>query len=320
MSIDISTYLGSLHLKSCLMNASGALCTTYSELYDLEKSSSGAIVTKSMSYYSKDGNIKPRYFHNEDLSINSMGLANLGHMFYLTNAAVVTEKPYIISIAGLELNHTILIIEDALLNKNVDGIELNISCPNICQNDTILAYHFDELEKYLQHLEPYIIKQVKPFGIKLPPYWEPAQFKEMSKIIIKYKFNFVTMINSVPNTLVIDTDTESPLIKPKSGIGGLGGKFIKPIVLSNIYQFRHLLPKEIQIIGCGGVTNGEDVFHHLLAGASVVQIGTQLMYEGVNVFDRIENELKDIMKLKGYLNLNSIIGQLKSNTPDMSDY
>jgi dihydroorotate dehydrogenase (fumarate) len=320
-SIDISTYLGKeCYLKSCLMNASGAYCTTHSELYDLEKSKSGAMITKSMSFFHKDGNPKPRYYHDSDLSINSMGLANMGHVFYLANAKSVKTKPYIVSIAALDINQTISIIQDSIENPNVAAIEFNISCPNICQKDTILAYHYDDLDNYLKIIEPYITKANKPFGLKLPPYWEAAQFKNIVQLIIKYKFNFITLINSVPNCLVIDTESESPVIKPKNGVGGLGGKFIKPIVLSNIYQFRQLLPTDIQIIGCGGVETGEDVFHHLLAGASIVQIGTSLMREGPQVFDRIEKELLDIMRQKQYTNLNQIIGKIKYNTPSHYDY
>ena len=315
MSINVT--LGkSCHLSSCIMNASGAKCTTLPELSELSNSNDiGAVVTKSCSIQVRNGNQKPRYYHDSDLSINSMGLPNEGFEFYMKTAETISKiTPVIMSVSALDLAQTDTMISASLLNPSISAIELNISCPNICNADTILAYHFEDLDKCLKYLKPVLdARKNTAIGIKLPPYWEPQQFKDIAKIIIKYNFDFVTMVNSVPNCLVIDSETESPVIFPKHGIGGLGGKFIKPIVLSNIYQLRQLLPPEIQIIGCGGIMNGEDVFHHLLAGASMVQIGTILMQEGVSAFERIANELRYIMKRKNYKSIDEIIGKLKDH-------
>lgn len=322
--MSLSINLVNIKLESCLMNASGALCTTYDELKDLSQSQSGVIVSKSCSYVERKGNPKPRYYHSDNFSINSMGLANLGYNFYLSSAKYLNsnQKPFMMSIATLDDEYTFQILDSALKSPHIAMIEINISCPNICNTDTILAYHFTDLDNYLTKMKPYLDKNEnsKPIGVKLPPYWEPYQFKEMSKLIVKYGFNFITLVNSVPNCLVIDTDTDSPVIKPKNGIGGLGGSYIKPVVLSNISQFYRLLPKEIQIIGCGGVETGEDVYHHLLAGASCVQIGTSLMKHGTNIFEAVGNELKTIMKMKGYDSIGQIVGHLKYNTPMQDGY
>jgi dihydroorotate dehydrogenase (fumarate) len=68
---------------------------------------------------------------------------------------------------------------------------------------------------------------------------------------------------------------------------------------------------EIDIIGCGGVTDGSDVFEHILCGASAVQVGTQLTKDGVKIFDRLELELKNIMINKGYTKISDFKGKLK---------
>lgn len=313
MSLNIN--LGKTQLLSCLMNASGAKCTTYTELSQLADSKAGAIVTKSCSIQPKKGNLKPRYYHDAELSINSMGLPNEGFLTYIDIAETISKStPVIISITTLDLAQTATMITIALSNPHISAIELNISCPNICNTDTILAYHFEELDKCLQFLKPSLDNRGDTaIGIKLPPYWEPQQFKQIAELIIKYNYNFVTLVNSIPNCLVIDTQTEAPVITPKNGLGGLGGKFIKPIVLSNIYQLRQLLPSTIQIIGCGGIVTGEDVFHHLLAGASMVQIGTTLMQEGYSTFERIENELLFIMEQKKYKSIDEIIGKIRKH-------
>lgn len=314
-TMDLTAKLSNLQLQNCILNASGALCMSLEELKQLDTSQSGAIITKSCTIKEKLGNPRPRYYHDKNISLNSMGLPNLSHDVYVDLANKMSfGKPYILSVAGdipENINH---ILKEAINNDNIHGIELNISCPNICDADQILGYHFDDMDKFLSQIAENInglVSVQKPVGIKLPPYWEPYQFKEIAKIIVKYNFNFVTTVNSVPNCLIIDTETEMPVIKPKGGIGGLGGKYIKPVVLSNIRQLRNQLPENIQIIGCGGIATGEDIFHHLLAGASLVQVGTILMQEGISVFERLNKELADIMKKKKYSKLSDVIGKLK---------
>jgi len=86
---------------------------------------------------------------------------------------------------------------------------------------------------------------------------------------------------------------------------------IKPVALANIRAFWKAFQGRIPIIGEGGIGSGGDVFEHLLAGASAVQIGTALMEEGLQVFDRIERELASILAKKGYHGVESAVGRLK---------
>jgi len=67
----------------------------------------------------------------------------------------------------------------------------------------------------------------------------------------------------------------------------------------------------MMIIGCGGIKNGVDVFEHLLAGASMVQLGTVLGKEDVVCFERIQREFYEYIEKKGYTDVGQIIGNLK---------
>ncbi len=71
------------------------------------------------------------------------------------------------------------------------------------------------------------------------------------------------------------------------------------------------LNPEIKIIGTGGVTSGRDVYDHILCGADLVEVGSQLAIEGVAVFERLERELSEIIIEKGYTSLADFRGQLK---------
>ena len=149
------------------------------------------------------------------------------------------------------------------------------------------------------------------YGVKLPPYFDPAHHSIMAEVIKRTGVDFLTLINSVGNGLVVDPDRETVVIKPKGGFGGLGGPLIKPVALANVRAFWRLLGENCPIIGTGGVAGGLDVFEHFLCGASAVQIGTQLVEEGTSVFERVERELAGVLETKHYRSPGHCRGRLK---------
>jgi dihydroorotate dehydrogenase (NAD+) catalytic subunit len=86
----------------------------------------------------------------------------------------------------------------------------------------------------------------------------------------------------------------------------MSGKAIKPIALRNVYTVYDNV--DIPIIGVGGISNFEDVVEFLFAGARAVQIGTSIMDEGVEVFDKINKDLEEFMNKKGYESIDEMIG------------
>ncbi|MBI5389869.1 dihydroorotate oxidase [Candidatus Woesearchaeota archaeon] len=307
--IDLSTTITGIKLKNPLMNASGALCMTKEELHELGASSSGAFISKSCTLLARDGNPEPRYADFSGGSINSMGLPNPGYQFYTSFFPELAKytKPLFASVSGLSLADNVQIIKTFSEVKALSAIELNLSCPNVPGKPQV-GYDFEHSAEYI-HAVSKICK--KPLGVKLPPYFDFAHFEQMAAIINKSNIAFVTCINSLGNGLVIDPAKEQVVIKPKGGYGGIGGSCVKPIALSNVHKFRELLKPSIQVIGCGGVTSGTDVFEHLLAGADVVQVGTTLVQYGPKVFDRLLKELEIIMKKKQYSSLVDCKGKLK---------
>ena len=149
-------------------------------------------------------------------------------------------------------------------------------------------------------------------GVKLPPYFDMAHFDKIAEVLNKFPLHYVNCINSIGNGLYIDTEKEEVVIKPKDGFGGIGGEYIKPTALANVRAMYTRLNKNIQVIGCGGVLTGQDVFEHILCGASMVQVGSQLMKENPSIFGRLLSELKEIMSQKGYQSIDDFKGKLKS--------
>lgn len=316
--------ISKLTFESCIFNASGPKCSLEEELINIDKSDAGAVVTKTSTLELRKGNPKPRYYDNILGSINSMGLPNQGHQYYIKMAQKI-NKPYIISMSGMTLEDTILVLTNIIIakrnfNKKIDGIEINLSCPNIVGKGQ-LAYDFKALDTYLSEICNiyssllYNYDERPILGIKLPPYFELSHFEIVSEIINKYPIDFITCINSIANALIVNYKEETTVIRPKDGIGGLGGNYVKPTGLSNVRNFYlqfKKLNKNICIIGCGGIETGKDAFEYILCGADLVQIGTQFYKEDVKVFKRIKKELEDIMKSKKYTQLTDFKGKLKT--------
>ncbi|HII4257529.1 TPA: dihydroorotate oxidase [Enterococcus faecium] len=297
-----------------LMNASGVHCMTTQELDELAHSEAGAFITKSCTINERKGNPEPRYFDVPLGSINSMGLPNLGFSYYLEYALAYEKvqenqnQPLFFSIAGMSVQENLEMLEK-IEKSGFNGItELNLSCPNL-PGKPQLAYDFEATYETLKEVFSIFSK---PLGIKLPPYFDFAHFDQMADILNQFPLTYVNAINSVGNGLYIDTEQEAVVIKPKEGFGGIGGEYIKPTALANVRAFYTRLKPEIQIIGTGGIRTGQDAFEHLLCGASMLQIGTELHKEGPEIFSRIIKELTQIMSEKGYTSIDEFKGKLRT--------
>lgn len=306
--MDLSVTIAGVRFPNCLMNAAGALCVTQEELEALGSSRSGAIVTKSMTREPRDGNPGPRYYAFPGGSINSMGLPNLGYQVYgeLIRALKQFGKPVIASVAGFNENDFVTIAQ-YINQKQPDLMEVNLSCPNV-PGEPQIGYDLKASERLLQQVRNVV---TCPMGVKLPPYFDPAHHEAMAHMLRRIDIQFLSLINSVGNGLVVDPESESVVIKPKGGFGGLGGALIKPVALANVRAFWKLFQGQMPIIGTGGVMTGRDAFEHLLCGATAMQVGTQLVDEGLQVFPRLLRELQQELEKRGYANPGECVGQLK---------
>jgi len=307
---DISTEIAGVKFETCVFNTAGPADVTLKELEIIGKSKSSAITMKSCTLEPRKGNPEPRYADLEFGSINSMGLPNLGYKAYVKFSKILKgkyTKPVVASISGMTLEDNIVIFK-AFNDSPVDLIEFNPGSPNTI-GKPIVGYDFQEMDRLLEAVSK-ICK--KPWGVKLPAYFDFVHYDQIAKVIKKYPVKFLTCVNSVGNGLVIDPDKEKTVIKPKGGFGGIGGRYIKYTALANVRKFYELLGKKIQIIGVGGVYTGVDAFEFILAGASAVQIGTAFLQKGPGIFEQVQKELLDFMDKKGYKNIEDVCGNLKT--------
>ncbi len=306
--MNLAADIAGITFPTCIMNAAGARCVTADELETIGRSRAGAIVTKSMTREARDGNPTPRYVTFPHGSINSMGLPNLGYQSYVTLIPHLKtfKKPVIASVAGFNPDE-FLEIASAIDATHPHLIEINLSCPNL-EGHPQIGYDFEAAAHLLNRLRKVV---TCPMGTKLPPYFDPVHHDHMAAVLERCRVDFISVINSVGNGLVIDPDTDTTVITPKGGFGGLGGAIIKPVALANVRAFSLRLQGRIPIIGVGGIETGQDIYEHLLAGASAVQIGTAFVEEGEHVFDRLEQELAAVLQKKGLQSAAEAVGRLE---------
>jgi dihydroorotate dehydrogenase (fumarate) len=261
-----------------------------------------------MTVEARAGNPLPRYYAFPGGSINSMGLPNLGYRAYAELIPKLKHfgKPVLASVAGL-CEDDFPLIARIINDARPDLIEVNLSCPNIPGKPQI-GYDPEASERLIKRVRPLI---TVPMGVKLPPYFDPAHHQLMGDVIARCGVDFLNLINSVGNALMVNPDDEAVVIKPKGGFGGLGGAIIKPVALANVRAFYKHFKGQMPIIGTGGVSSGLDAFEHMLCGATAVQVGTALVEEGVQVFARLEKELAACLEQKGYKSVAECRGKLK---------
>ena len=309
------TNLAGLKLTSFIYNASGVNNQILPQLKKIADSASGAVVLKSTSVDKWKGNQTPNYIVKSKLipgsTLNCMGIPNEGmdatiemikQLRQYTNKPII---PSIFSLGGMDQYYEMMDKLEA--NKDYfDMLEVNVSCPNI-PGKPLLAYDMEAMESLLLRLQKYTFKK----ALKLPPYFDMSQFDKMSEMVIKYKIDVIIVSNTIGGCLVINPETEATVLKPKNGMGGLGGDFVKPLALGNVWNFWQRLQGKVQIVGVGGVRTGTDAFEFLLAGADAVQTGTTWAQEGLPSFDRIAGEFDTIMAEHGYASIEAARGKLK---------
>lgn len=267
------------------INASGCWCSDEMQIQELFNSNLGAIVTKTCTLLPKDGNPEPTYHRLDNIHLNSKGLPNKGYYYYkdlYTKFAAI--KPFILSVAWEHnTNNTITILKDydSFVNK-YELIELNLSCPNL--NHSIPSYNYESLDNILKTISNLKLENLY-FSLKLSPYLDHSLCDKIIETINinnpNKQIKFIVLSNSIPNCFMVEND--KPVLS--NIYGGLSGKLNKFISLSNVKYFKDKLSKEIQIIGCGGIENIEDVEDYLKNGANYVQLASCFYNEKTNNLD-----------------------------------
>jgi dihydroorotate dehydrogenase (NAD+) catalytic subunit len=208
--------------------------------------------------------------------INAMGLPNPSSGF-LEELEILQGKPVIASIFGGSPEDFSLVA--SWFKDKVRGFELNVSCPHAEGYGAQIGCNPD----LVQECTRAVAKTGLPVWVKLTP--NITDIKEAGIAAQKGGASAVVAINTV-KAMRISTGIRRPVLG--NIIGGLSGPAIFPIALRCVWELYEAL--EIPIIGCGGVSNADNVIEMMMAGASAVEVGSAVL-DGEDIFNKISDEL-----------------------------
>ena len=295
----LSITFAGLKLRNPLILASGILGTSGSSLRRVAESGAGAVVTKSIGKVAREGHRNPSVIKIEQGYLNAIGLANPGIENFKEEIGIARQGnvPVIGSVYGFSI-HEFVEVAKAMQSYGADAIELNLSCPNVAKAGAFYSQN--------EELAYEVVKEVKksvsfPVIVKLSIHTK--DIVSVAKACEEAKCDAITAINTI-KAMKIDTKIKMPVLGNK--IGGLSGACIKPVALAAVYE----IVKEVKVpvIGCGGISSGEDAVEFFLAGARAVQIGSAVAERGVSIFRKVCGEILSYLEENNYEHIGEIMG------------
>ena len=289
--------------KTPIMTASGTYGYGDEVKGLVELENIGAVITKSVTRYPREGNPPPRISEEKFGMLNSIGLANLGVENFLNEKISIInnlETDVIINIAGSTIDEYIETLEilESSEGKHA-GYEINISCPNVKEGGMEFGVDPIMTEKLTAELRKYTDKMLI---MKLSP--NVTKIEDIAKASEQGGADCISAINTLVG-MGIDIKTRKPKIN--TIYGGLSGPAIKPIALAHVHKIYKSI--SIPIIGIGGIKSVDDIMEFILAGADLVQIGT-LNYQEPGIGVRLASDLENYLKESNINSISELKGQL----------
>lgn len=308
---DMKVNFCGVKFKNPLVLASGILGITASSWKNVMKNGAGGVTTKSLWLREHKGHKNPVIIANQYYMLNAVGVPDAG----VEKAREEIGKfkawkmgPIIANIiAGSVADFGRTAEEIAQIKPDI--LEVNISCPNVedefgkpfaCVAADAAAVT-KEVKKRLRKMRLKI-----PVSVKLSPNVE--DIVEIARAVVDAGADALTVMNSAGPGMAIDISTRTPILSNR--VGGLTGPSLKPLAVKYIYDIRRALPR-IPIIGTGGVLTGADAIEMMMAGATLVGIGSGVHWRSVSVFQKIIDEIQVWCKANKVKKLSDIIGVAK---------
>lgn len=302
---ELSVKIGGLKLKNPVTVASGTFgyAEEFAPFMDLKKL--GAVITKTITLEARQGNSGPRTCETPSGLLNSIGLENPGIRGFVEEKLPFLKKlniPVIVSIASEgdlgEFTELARILDGY---PDVDGMEINISCPNVSGKGRCSLVSQDP-ELTAEAVRMARKGTDKTLIAKLSP--NVSDIGMIARAAEEAGSDAVSLINTLGG-MAVDLDSRTP--KLGNVFGGLSGPAIKPVAMKMVWEAYRSV--KIPIIAMGGIMDHHDALEFILCGASAVCTGTVnfidpkaaiSMIEGIAAYAR-EQGIKDINLFRGTL-------------------
>jgi dihydroorotate dehydrogenase (NAD+) catalytic subunit len=264
------------------------------------KNGAGMVTAKSLTLEPRSGHSGPVIAEFEGGVINSMGLCNPGieeGLYEVEQFKSITNTPIILSVFGTNTKEFLKLTEYANQSK-ADFLELNLSCPNVSDEYGIpLSASKELVGNVISNVKQ---KSKLPVIAKMSP--NTYNVKEICVEAESAGADALVLINTLGPGMMIDINARKPIIKNK--FGGISGPAVLPIAVKLIYEVSKLV--NIPIIGTGGVVKGRDAVEMIMAGSTLIGIGTAVYYRGIEVYNKINKEIIKLLEKMGYESIRDI--------------
>jgi dihydroorotate dehydrogenase (NAD+) catalytic subunit len=303
MAVDLRARLAHVELPNPILTASGCAGAgrELSQFFDVAKI--GAVVTKSVMLAPRAGRPTPRMAETPSGMLNSIGLQGPGIDVFLQR-----DLPWllsrgaraVVSIAGSTVDEYAELAARLSGACGVTAVEVNISCPNVADRDQVFACDPAAAAAVTEAVRGSLRYDIPVFA-KLSP--DVTDIVAIARACLAAGADGLSLINTLLG-MAIDTDTMRPAL---AGVtGGLSGPAIRPVAVRCIWQVHEAFP-DVPIIGMGGVLSGRDALELILAGASVVSVGTAIFHDP-SACPRILRELEEELARRGFERVADAVG------------
>ena len=297
--MNISVKIANVVFKNPVTVASGTFghAEKYFNLEEVKRL--GAIVPKTVTFNAQVGNPPVRIFETPSGMINAIGIENPGIEGFIKTKLPSFQKvgvPLIVSILGHTEEQFVGIIEQLNKEQGIACVELNLSCPNL-KHKTLVAQDPQATEALVKK-----VKSLSKFPViaKLSP-----NVTDVSEIALAAECGGADAVSLVNTFTAMAINIKTRRSRIGNFTGGLSGPAIRPIAVAMVHKVFKVV--KIPIIGMGGIATADDALEFIIAGASMVAVGTMNFVNPrapVDVLEGIERymqeyKIKDIKELIG---------------------
>jgi dihydroorotate dehydrogenase (NAD+) catalytic subunit len=265
----------------------------------------GAVVTKAVSREPRQGAPAPRVAEFNGGMINAVGLANPGLDSVMRDdlpwlSSHVRNPRVIVNVIGNALEDFAEVVSAIDPFERVDAFELNVSCPNVKAGGMEFGADSSTLAGLISRARA---RTSKPLFVKLSPVL--PSIADTARAAVDAGADGLTLINTIPG-LSIDIESRRPALG--FGSGGISGPGLLPVGVLAVWRVGRAV--KVPVIGVGGVSHGADAIQYLIAGASLVGVGTAALRDP-RAPDRILAEIKTWLEKHRIKSVSEIIGSLE---------
>lgn len=272
----------------------------YGELVDLNRL--GAVVTKGVANVPWPGNPTPRIAETCSGMLNAIGLQNPGVDVFIERDIPFLKQfdtKIIVNVCGKTTADYVETVE-RLGETDVDMLEINISCPNVKEGGIAFGQNPKSVEDITKAVKE---KAKQPIIMKLSP--NVTDITETAKAAQAGGADALSLINTLTGMKI---DIERRTFALANRTGGLSGPGIKPIAVRMVYQVANAV--KLPIIGMGGIRTAEDAIEFILAGATMVAVGTANFFNPYTTVEVVDG-IKDYMERHRIDDIHTLIGAVK---------